>query len=238
MQKPMHFLITQRHTQNSQGEWIDSLENTYTKFFESLDVAIIPVSNATSLGHETELFGAAGIILTGGGDVDPELYGGKANPALAISKQRDAIEARLLSLAVERKLPILGICRGMQFINVFFGGKLVQNISELEGSEQHPCPSVHEVRILDSPLSACLQSGTQFSTNSYHRQGVSPSGLGHGLAPFAEVAVPMLIEGIYHRNLPIAGVQWHPERPRSAATLDRVLLTAFIERRLFWEVRH
>jgi gamma-glutamyl-gamma-aminobutyrate hydrolase PuuD len=234
----MHFLITQRHTQNSQGEWIDSLENSYTRFFEALGVSIIPVSNATNVGRQTEAFDLAGIILTGGGDVDPELYGNDANPALAVSKQRDAVETRLLNLAIDRKLPVLGICRGMQFINVFFGGKLLQNIGDLEGSDQHPCPGVHEVRILDSPLAACLPSDRTFSTNSYHLQAVIPAGLGDGLGTFAQACVPELIEGIYHRDLPIAGMQWHPERPASATTLDRLLLTAFIERRLFWEVRH
>jgi putative glutamine amidotransferase len=234
----MHFLITQRHTQNSQGEWIDSLENSYTRFFESLGVSIIPVSNATNLEPRTEAFNVAGIILTGGGDVDPELYGSGANPALAVSKQRDTVEAKLLNVAVERKLPVLGICRGMQFINVFFGGKLLQSIGELEGSERHPCPGIHDVRISDSPLAACFQIDETFSTNSYHRQAVIPTGLGGGLSAFAQACAPELIEGIYHRALPVAGVQWHPERPGSATTLDRLLLAAFIERRLFWEVRH
>jgi putative glutamine amidotransferase len=234
----MPFLISQRHTRNLQGEWIDSLENSYTTFFEGLGLSLIPVSNATSRSGWPDSAEVSGLILTGGGDVDPELYSGCMDPELAVSKQRDAVEAKLLNMAIDRKLPVLGICRGMQFINVFFGGKLLQNISGLEGADRHPCPGVHNVRIIDSSLRAHVQDADACSTNSYHRQAVVPANLAPDLSAFAEACGPELIEGLYHRGLPIAGVQWHPERPNSAAVLDRLLVAAFVERRLFWEVRH
>ncbi len=234
----MKILITQRHTRNQQGEWLDTLESNYVRYFESFGMTLIPVSNAiANPGGALEETGSDGIVLTGGGDVNPRLYGGIEQSHLAVSEQRDRVESELLKSAIRLGSPVLAICRGMQFVNVFFGGQLIQEISRLDQGERHPCPGVHPVAVTESRLLAGLRGQGDWTTNSYHRQGVDRNHLGSGLQVFAMASMPELVEGLYHLSYPIAGIQWHPERPDSATVLDRLLLDSFLERRLFWEVR-
>ncbi len=230
----MNILITQRRSRNVHGDWIDCLEDSYVRYFEAFGLNLYPVPNVT--GNPERFFDSlspAGIILSGGGDVSPQLYCGRSCDGAGIG-ERDILESKLLELAIGKGLPVLGICRGMQFINVYFGGRLVQDIGKDDRQKLHKTPGSHGITVLHKGLIEMLGDRTVFETNSYHNQGVRREDLAKDISPFAEFSDLDLVEGIYHRGYPIAGIQWHPERPDAPAELDRVLMQCFLKRQLFW----
>ena len=108
----------------------DALENDYVKYYENFGITLLPIPNVCKdLEKYFDEIPIKRIILSGGNDVNPQLYGRKQENE-DFSKQRDGTERRLIEIALERKLPLLGICRGAQYINVHFGGSLIQNIKE------------------------------------------------------------------------------------------------------------
>ena len=230
----MNILITQRHVVNQYDDWTDCLEDNYIAYLEQFGLNLFPVPNVTGrLDEIVNAINPSGIVLTGGGDVDPGLYGGQTYGVGAISKERDRCEAKLLEIAIRNDIPVLGICRGMQFINVFFGGKLIAAIKDIDTKGVHGVPCKHDIRIIDDAFSQTLGNNA-FQVNSYHNQGILQNGLGKDLEAFAIYEGLDLIEAFSHLRYPIAGVQWHPERPGSSENLDRMLINCFINRTLFW----
>jgi putative glutamine amidotransferase len=153
---------------------------------------------------------------------------------VGISPIRDETETRLLGLAVDRNLPVFGICRGLQFINTFFGGGLVQDIpTEIGAAVDHDNNSTHLVTITDPRVEEKLGTNT-ITVNSFHHQGVTNDTLAPGLDVFAVSLPDGVIEGVMHRTLPILGVQWHPERVVPSDEFDRRLIRAFLQGH-FWE---
>ena len=157
-----------------------------------------------------------GFLLTGGHDVSPEFYGQQRLPECgATCPRRDRMEAAVLRLAMERDKPVLGICRGIQFVNAALGGTLWQDLPTQHPSDvvhqQKPPYDVpaHDVDILpDTPLAGLLGAGC-LSVNSYHHQAVRD--LAGPLRPMA-LAPDGLVEAVWypgHRFL--WAVQWHPE---------------------------
>ncbi|NDJ74679.1 MAG: hypothetical protein GYB65_00350, partial [Chloroflexi bacterium] len=123
--------------QNINGKHVmrDYMWHDYIPYLQKfgLTPVLVPSAIADPCAYVEQL-GVTGLILTGGGDIDPARYGQDPHPATArISPQRDSIEAQLLQHALDCDWPVYGICRGMQFINVFFGGTLVQDIPTLVG---------------------------------------------------------------------------------------------------------
>jgi len=217
------------------GSPIDSLENSYVVFFQKLGGQLFPIPNTcVSVPDFINQIAPQGIILSGGGDISAHLYGGKSQPAGNASPERERIEYALLHEAVLRKIPVLGICRGMQVINVYFGGSLVADIVEL-GDTPMPLIGTHHIAINDEMIIKHL--GEEHAiVNSYHTQGVPLDGLGNGLRSFCRSSRFPITEGIRHVSLPIAGVQWHPERGKTISPLDRLLCEAFLHKTLYWEV--
>lgn len=150
-----------------------------------------------------------GLILCGGTDVEPRHYGEKINGSVNIDLERDAAELALLKAYTEAGKPIMGICRGHQIINIFFGGSLYQDIPESAlHKRQNGIDNVHTVTASPDSILARLY-GETFQTNSSHHQAVKE--LGKGLCATA-LWEDKYIEAIEHTSLPIIGVQWHPER--------------------------
>ncbi len=178
-------------------------------------------------GVDETLDALDGIILTGGSDLDPALYDEEAHPeTFGIHRLRDDAELALLHGAMERDLPLLGICRGIQVINVGLGGSLHQHVPELVGHEGHkndpPGEFVeHEVEVLpDTRLAEVL--GTHTRVQSHHHQGLKSIAEGLREAARAEDGLVEAVEAPDKRFA--VGVLWHPE-----AGDDDSLFEAFVE---------
>ena len=175
-----------------------------------------------------------GFLLTGGHDVDPEFYGAERLPACgATSPERDRMEAGLLRRAMAADKPVLGICRGLQFINAALGGTLWQDLPSQHPSEiihrqtaPYDAPS-HEVRLLPgSPLEALL-GRESLGVNSYHHQAIRDLA-----APLEAMAMSPdgLIEAIRHPGQRFLwGVQWHPEFAWRSDPAAAAIFRAFVE---------
>lgn len=164
---------------------------------------------------------AAGLLLTGGGDVDPARYGEPVDPTFdAAEEGRDAYETEIIKLAMERDLPLLAICRGAQILNVALGGSLIQDIpSQHPGALNHSVTDpkwaiAHDVTVApDSRLQEALRdrisdAGTM-PVNSRHHQAIKQ------IAPGLRVSATApdgIIEAVEHPGSTFClGVQWHPE---------------------------
>lgn len=168
-----------------------------------------------------ELVGRAdGLLLSGGEDVAPALYGEAPAGATEVSPERDAMEGTALDAALAAGIPVLAICRGVQFLNVHLGGDLWQDLpSQRPGEVQHDragpdaARAVHVVRAEEGSTVAGVVGATRFGTNSTHHQGLRA--LGEGLAACAW-AEDGLVEAVELRRggagARVLGVQWHPER--------------------------
>ena len=205
----------------------DFLFSNYTEYFEDKNINLVRISNfSRDLKNYLREFKdnrISGIILTGGNSIDPKLYG-SSEFLDDVSTERDSTERYLLDLAVKNEIPILGICRGFEFINVYFGGKIRK-------IDSHSAVS-HHVKIVDPEAAKCL--GSSFRVNSFHNYGITPEDVSKKLKTFA-TAEDDTIEGLYHPTLPIAGIMWHPERPDCNKEFNTRLVNAFLQRDLFWK---
>ena len=148
--------------------------------------------------------GCDALLLPGGGDVEPLRYGQRNTASRGLEPERDGAELALLARFAAAGKPVLGICRGLQVINVFFGGTLVQDLaghSAWEGIDR-----LHRVRRAGGRWGELLSGPI---VNSAHHQAVDRLGSGLEAVQWAPDGV---VEAAAHRALPILGVQWHPER--------------------------
>lgn len=146
-----------------------------------------------------------GLLLPGGGDLEPWRYGQPNTASRGLEPERDAAELRLLERFTAAKKPVFGICRGLQTINVFFGGTLVQDLpghNAVDGAD-----SLHPVRTAPSFLRGIC--GERVVVNSAHHQAADRMGQGLEAVQWTPDGV---VEALAHRTLPVWGVQWHPER--------------------------
>jgi putative glutamine amidotransferase len=156
-----------------------------------------------------------GLVLAGGSDVDPGSYGARPHSATRGSwPERDRFELALGHRALERDMPLLGICRGMQMLNVAAGGTLDQHLPDRTGNEDHRhTPGVfadHTVRLADGTLASRVVGDSRSAVKSHHHQGVDELGEGVVVSGWAEGdEVPEAIEIPEHRFA--LGVLWHPE---------------------------
>jgi putative glutamine amidotransferase len=158
-----------------------------------------------------------GLMLAGGADIDPTAYGGEPHPATIGSvPERDAFEVALVRRALERDIPLLGICRGMQVMNIARGGTLHQHLPELVGHDHHRRVlgsfdgADHDVRLAPGSLAARAAGEELHAAKSHHHQGVDRLGDGLVVTGWADVdalAEALEVEG----NRFALGVQWHPE---------------------------
>ena len=150
------------------------------------------------------------LVLSGGEDVDPARYGAVAHPKLGtVNRVRDEFEWRLLAAAVRRRLPLLGICRGCQLLNAYFGGTLVQDIASERPSSLTHRGTPHPLMLDPDSRLARVLGTTNLTINSYHHQAVKDVAPGFSVKGRAPDGVVEVIES---RSYPAVGLQFHPEK--------------------------
>lgn len=208
------------------GEFRDCLDQQWAPWLYSLGLLAVPVPNRLPSAEEwIRHLQPNAIILTGGNDLALDAYDrsvtdrGKTDA----SRERDETEAALIRYAIEYRIPVLGCCRGMQFLHAYFGGRLTLLKSPLvtHVGQEHPAA------IVDNQFRSLAPDGI-ISVNSFHNYGIARHTLSGPLVPFAISLPDDTVEGFFHRELPLIGIMWHPERKNPAADFDRALA-----RRLF-----
>lgn len=179
-----------------------------------------------------------GLILCGGGDLDPGLYRGRRHETLyGIDRERDEFELALACDAIAIGLPILGICRGMQVINVALGGDLHEHLPDVAGAEvAHRAdpngPIFHPVRLRALSRLAEAVGPASLETASWHHQAIRC--LGKGLTVVAEAA-DGVVEAMELPAHPwLVGVQWHPELGGADHSRHQALIDAFVLAAAAW----
>ena len=192
-----YVVISQKQGKDKHGSDINILENNYIKIFtDLLNIPTIPIPNDLSSLKIIE--GACGIILTGGGNIDKS------------QEKRNIIETKLIECAINKNIPLFGICRGMQIIAKYFGGDIYKiSGHSLKGK-------THSVNIEFN------NKKWKEYVNSYHDYAVTIKDT--ELVPFA---INDCIEGVYHPKFLIKGVQWHPERELISTKISKLLLEQF-----------
>jgi putative glutamine amidotransferase len=164
----------------------------------------LPLVAPDVLSPAAALAAVDALVLTGGGDLDPETYGGNAHPLITnVDRFRDDVEITLFNAAVELGVPVLGVCRGMQVVNVALGGALRQDVP----GHVLPLPGTHQIRTSPGSLTRQL-IGSRLDVNSLHHQAVAE--LGHGLRATAS-SDDDVVEAFELPGRAVLGVQWHPE---------------------------
>ncbi len=179
------------------------------------------------------LDGVQGILLTGGHDVDPAIYGEEPIPECGVPcKERDAMESELLKQALQKDIPILGICRGIQFLNAYLGGTLYQDLPAQRPSdtEHHQSPPydvpVHKVAIEKGSRLAQLLDADALEVNSYHHQAVKDKAECLKTMAVSEDGLTEAVEMPDKRF--VWAVQWHPEFSYKTDENSRKIFEEFI----------
>ncbi len=211
------------------------LYTSYMSVLEAVGLAPVLLTPAhTPEARRALLDACAGLVLTGGEDVDPRRYGEDPIAQLGdVLPERDEAEAAALALALERELPVLGICRGCQVLNVYYGGTLFQDLqAQRPGTGAHEQEGwggrSHGVQVQPGSRLDEIVHGQELRINSFHHQAIKDLGPGLEIAAVADDGV---VEAVEARDGSwVIGVQWHPERHEATAPdsdPDRLLFGAF-----------
>lgn len=169
-----------------------------------LDAGLIPQVGLSI----SKLCTCDGLLLPGGGDITPCFYGQENRGSRSIDTELDILQLQALDFFVHSKKPILGICKGIQIINIYFGGTLIQHLANTKTHQQPEGDILHPSYVSCDCILSRLY-GNEFVVNSNHHQAVDKLGKGLSVVQTAEDGV---VEAVAHQNYPILGVQWHPER--------------------------
>ena len=216
-------------------EGVFQLRQDYVRSVEQAGALPFVLAPGRPAGAAAMLDALDGLMLSGGADVDPALYGEPSHAKVTrVIAERDAFEIALCHAALERDLPILAICRGQQVLNVATGGSLVQDIpSQLQGAldhdpDQERWQPAHDVAIEAGSHLRAILGCDRTAVNSFHHQAVKE--LGRDLVVSARSPEDGVIEGIEAPGRRfVVGVQWHPESFWREPGRFGALFRAFVE---------
>ncbi|HYP74035.1 MAG TPA: gamma-glutamyl-gamma-aminobutyrate hydrolase family protein [Microbacterium sp.] len=192
---------------------------------EELDVVVV---------RGADLAGIDGVVLPGGGDLDPARYGGDSSASVYdVNPGQDELDLEIAAAAIAAGVPILGVCRGLQVLNVAFGGTLVEDLPA-SGVRHTPgddgCGGLqwtwHPVAVAAGSRLRAQTDADEIAVASGHHQAIRA--LGAGLVATA-VADDGVIEAVEHETLPVIAVQWHPEAEGTAPELAAAPFAAFAD---------
>ena len=188
---------------------------------------VLPPDDVSAESPDETLDLLDGLVLAGGSDVDPGTYGARPHPETnGTWPERDRFELALAHRALERDIPLLGICRGFQMLNVALGGTIEQHLPDAVGHERHRevsgVFSDHEVRLEPGSLAARAVGGEATGVKSHHHQGLGE--LGEGLVVTGRSVDDDLVEAV---ELPdhdyVLGVLWHPEEDQRSRVIGSLV---------------
>lgn len=208
--------------------WIKSLDSNAI----CLDMYDMPIDSALVLFRD-----CAGLILTGGTDINPALYEDAEDSlrCMTIDDYRDELEMRLIDSALAWHKPILGICRGHQMLNVYFGGSLIIDIpSDFDTTVHHRCEDFstcfHPLKIDENSMLHEITNLSEGTVNSSHHQGIRDLAADLRIVARAPDSLPESVEWAEPKNkIFLLGVQWHPERLGLDNPLSKEVGVRFIE---------
>jgi putative glutamine amidotransferase len=207
------------------GPWDEVVAMTPRSYVRAVQDArglavLLPPDDSAAESPDELLVRLDALILAGGADIDPATYGARPHPEVGQTvPERDRFELGLAHRALERDLPLLAICRGMQLLNVARGGTLVQHLPDMVGHEEHRHTpgqfADHDVQFEPGSLAARAAGAERLAVKSHHHQGVDE--LGEGLEVTAWAAGDQLAEAVEDRRARfVLGVLWHPEEDESS----------------------
>lgn len=222
MREPAAVAVSQRVVPApGRGETRDGLDQAWATWLGGLGLDAVPVPNRLrSVEAFLDRVRPVGVVLSGGNNLAMPVYDGLDASGDDAFAERDATELAMVEWAIARGVPVLGVCRGMQFLQAHFGGRL----APLDGAVAHVATR-HGVS-----LSACPYGpvGTGTATvNSFHRFGIPAGTLAAPLRAFA-TADDGSIEAFRHADRPVVGIMWHPERADPAADLSRAIAASLL----------
>ena len=217
------------------GPWdevVTMVQRTYPTAIQRVGglALILPPDQAAELEPDWVLDRIDGLLLAGGADVDPASYGAERHSATTVTwPERDRFEIALARRAIERGMPVLGACRGMEILNIALGGTLHQHLPELTRSDIHRhTPGVfgdHEVRLEPSSLAANAVGAERAMVKSHHHRGIAE--LGRGLAATGWSTEDKLVEAVELPGEPyVLGVLWHPEEDGASRVIASLVHAA------------
>jgi len=214
--------ITMRVVENTgYPERRDALSREWVEYIDFVfpGAILIPIVNkADSVEELIKDLNIGGIILSGGNDWGE-------------TSDRDETERIIVNYCKTINLPILGVCRGMQVLNILFGGTIAKNLTSL-GKGEHAAKE-HQVMVESSSFQR-LTDKEKIYVNSFHNHGILIDGLAQDLKIFA-ITKDGIVEGFVHNTLPILATQWHPERKSPSAIFDQQLISRLFTKGSFWD---
>lgn len=185
----------------------DVLDQRWHDFAECVGIILVPIPNKLkNTSAYVESLNLDGLIFSGGnniGLVGKELIEGKSIEVDDVAYERDLTESRLIEWSVQQRKPIIGVCRGLQLINAYYKG------GQISVSADSHVAKVHNLSVIDEKYQRFYGKGVK--VNSYHRWGITRQTLAINLVPGALYRGEQ-VEAFYHREFPLYGIMWHPER--------------------------